>query len=626
MAADSRMVGRRSAAPLIVLLAGALSTCTTPVPTGLGSGRSALPPGSPAKLGFLVQPSVAGAGQALSPAVEVAVQDTQGTTVTTAADTITLAIGANPSNATLSGTTTMATVNGVATFSTLTLTTAGAGYTLNAYAVGLRGTTSAAFNIGAVTAAQLGFLVQPSVGAAGRALSPGIQVAIQDAHGSTVTTATNSVTIVIDSNPPGGHLSGATSVAAVNGVATFSTLSIDSPGSGYTLMASAAGLTGTTSATLAIFPSSFTSISANGSTGCALTNAGAAYCWGDNTYGELGIGSTRGPEDCVPDIFYACSTRPVAVSGGLTFRSISAGSCGVTTSGAAYCWGRNTYGQLGTGTTTNDSVPVAVGGGLTFATISAEGNYSCGVTTTSAGYCWGYNGDGELGNGTTTNSPEPVAVSGGLTFTAISTGEAHACGVVSSGAVYCWGDNSAGGLGNGTTTSSTTPVVVSGGLGYAAVSVGFGFSCGLTPDGEIYCWGDNTYGQLGNGTTTSSTSPVAVAGALTFATVSTNGTSVCGVTTSSAAYCWGNNSSGQLGNGTGAYGPNVAPAAVSGGLKFAVVSGSCGLILSGAAYCWGNDVLGQLGDGTMNDDINPPVLVFDRARVSAGGRLRAAAP
>jgi alpha-tubulin suppressor-like RCC1 family protein len=101
-----------------------------------------------------------------------------------------------------------------------------------------------------------------------------------------------------------------------------------------------------------------------------------------------------------------------------------------------------------------------VSGGLTFSGVSAGVRSACGVTTAGAAYCWGHNSSGQLGNGTTTNSLAPVAVSGGLTFAAVSAGDDATCGVTTAGAAYCWGDNSFGQLGNGTTTSSATPVAV----------------------------------------------------------------------------------------------------------------------------------------------------------------------
>src|SRR5207245_336067 len=128
----------------------------------------------------------------------------------------------------------------------------------------------------------------------------------------------------------------------------------------------------------------------------------------------------------------------------------------VTTAGAAYCWGDNTDGELGNGTTTASATPVAVSGGLTFAAVSAGFYHTCGVTTPGAAYCWGFNGNGQLGNGTFTISPTPVAVSVGLTFAAVSVEQFDACGVTTAGAAYCWGDNTDSQLGKGGPPINTT--------------------------------------------------------------------------------------------------------------------------------------------------------------------------
>jgi alpha-tubulin suppressor-like RCC1 family protein len=84
----------------------------------------------------------------------------------------------------------------------------------------------------------------------------------------------------------------------------------------------------------------------------------------------------------------------------------------VTTGAAGYCWGNNTFGQLGNGATTNTSVPVPVSGGLSFAAVSAGSGHTCGVTSSGTVYCWGYNADGELGTGTTTDRTVPTKVVG----------------------------------------------------------------------------------------------------------------------------------------------------------------------------------------------------------------------
>src|SRR6185295_7896803 len=137
-----------------------------------------------------------------------------------------LAISANPGNGTLSGTNTVNAVSGVATFSNLSIDKSGTGYTLLATSSSLTAATSATFNIVAAAAAKLGFTVQPSAATAGVALSPSVQVAVQDAFNNTVPSASATITVAIGTNPGGGTLSGTTSVATSGGVATFSNLSI----------------------------------------------------------------------------------------------------------------------------------------------------------------------------------------------------------------------------------------------------------------------------------------------------------------------------------------------------------------------------------------------------------------
>ena len=162
----------------------------------------------------------------------------------------------------------------------------------------------------------------------------------------------------------------------------------------------------------------------------------------------------------------------------ISFAVLSAGhqrACGITTSGAAYCWGDNGAGALGNGSTVGTSAPVAVMGGLSFVDVSVAGgdfgSHTCAITTGAAAYCWGFNGNGELGNGSTISSPTPVPVAGGLSLLTVSASDDHNCAVTTSGAAYCWGSNFHGELGNGTTTASSTPVAVVGDLTFATVSV-----------------------------------------------------------------------------------------------------------------------------------------------------------
>ena len=205
--------------------------------------------GTATRLQFSVQPSSTTAGNTITPAVRVSAVDQLGN-LTSFTGNVTVAIGTNggsPFPGTLSGTLTVAAAAGVATYPTLSIDKAGAGYTLAATAAGLTGATSAAFDITPGPAAQLLFTVQPTTTLVGNAITPAVQVNARDAFGNSATSFTGNVTIAIGVNPAGGTLSGTKTVAAVLGVATFATLSIDVAGSGYTLMAVSTELTAATS-------------------------------------------------------------------------------------------------------------------------------------------------------------------------------------------------------------------------------------------------------------------------------------------------------------------------------------------------------------------------------------------
>jgi alpha-tubulin suppressor-like RCC1 family protein len=324
----------------------------------------------------------------------------------------------------------------------------------------------------------------------------------------------------------------------------------------------------------------FTQLSAGGNNTCALTAQGEAYCWGSNTLGSLGIGTANGPEAC--QFAGPCSRVPVGVFGGHSFAEIDVSHaywgfvCGLTSDGAAYCWGNNSLGQLGIGSRTGpeacgpgqqtpsacSTIPVAVAGARVYTSLTLGTEHACALTDAGAAYCWGDNPYGQLGDETTTDRLVPVAVAGGLTFVSISAGATHTCGVTSDGSAYCWGESSRGSLGHGAFTGpevcqigdsfsracSTSPVRVSGSETWTAVSAGDGHTCALSSTGAAYCWGQNDLGQLGVGTTQNSASPAAVLGGLTFANLTTGGLHSCGVTTTNVAYCWGSNEHFALGN------------------------------------------------------------------------------
>jgi hypothetical protein len=201
----------------------------------------------PTHLVFGVQPNDTIAGSAITPAVTVRVEDASNNVVTgDNSDQVTIAIGANPGDGTLSGALILTVHNGVATFSDLSIDKSGAGYTLSAASSGLTGATSNGFNITPAAADHLFLLQQPTNTVAGEAITPAIEVEIVDRFGN-LTSSTANVSLAIGANPGGGVLSGTTTEVASGGIAAFGDLSINKTGLDYMLAVSSSGLTGVTS-------------------------------------------------------------------------------------------------------------------------------------------------------------------------------------------------------------------------------------------------------------------------------------------------------------------------------------------------------------------------------------------
>jgi alpha-tubulin suppressor-like RCC1 family protein len=370
--------------------------------------------------------------------------------------------------------------------------------------------------------------------------------------------------------------------------------------------------------------SAATSIAAGDVSTCALTSAGAVYCWGQDSLGQLGIGAHPG----------ASQAMPVPVSGSHTFAALSGGGelmCALTPTSQSWCWGGLVFSPP---TAFRDSVPTSIPGSVSLVTISSGPFHSCGLTTGGDAYCWGQNSYGQLGTGDTLARTTPVLVSGGMKWSAISAGFWHTCGVTN-GKAYCWGNPIFGDLGNPVvdtnhTVAQATPLAVVGSLTVTSISAGSGYTCVVTTGGAGYCWGNNIIGQLGDGTDSSRDAPVPVAPAsgLTFSTIAVSRandifSTTCGVTSGGAAYCWGSGTNGQIGNpalpscnvsfGNGHYPCSEVPMAVTGGLTFAALAVGdlhvCGVTTAGAVFCWGGNAFGQLGNGTTQDNPAPTPVV-----------------
>ena len=408
-----------------------------------------------------------------------------------------------------------------------------------------------------------------------------------------------------------------------------------------TIEASSGGVTGTgvvtvlqLPASITVSPDSFTVVPGEamrfkatllGEGGDVLPDSLVAWSSGDTAVAKVdaegrvtavGLGSTTITASFAGNV--SSSRIIVATATPVSRVSVwSAHICAVTTGGAAYCWGRNSHGQLGDGTETGSDSPVAVVGGLTFTSITTGEHHTCGVTSTGAAYCWGSDVFGELGTVQPTEtcgvsvlpcSTTPVLVEGGYTFAMVSAGENHVCGATTDNVAYCWGSNSDGQLGNDSTTQtcngptpcSRVPIRVRGNIEFESTSVfSYGQSCGLSTTSEAYCWGVNQVGV-------NSTAPVRVPGGLRYESINSGLLHNCGVTLEHTAYCWGLGPLGELGNGSqGSEVKSSMPVRVSGGLAFSSISAgafhSCAVTSDGAGYCWGLARFGQLGSDSPSE-------------------------
>ena len=648
-------------------------TATSGTLTAATSTGFNITPAGASALAFIVQPSTVTAGSPISPAVQVEVRDGLGNRAVGANDPVAIAIGNNAGpGGVLSGTKTVNAINGVASFSGLSIDRNGTGYTLAASSGSLTGATSAAFNISAAT--QLAFATQPTNTVAGAAVSPALLVEIRDATGNRVSSARDAVTIAFGANPGSGTLAGTKTVNAIDGIATFTGLSVNRAASGYTLSASSGSLTAATSAVFNIAAGAVSRVgfTVEPHTVTSDQNVDVTVTTQD-AFGNLVAHST--------DIVIAIGNNPsgaalsgtttvsitdgIAVFNDLQFDKTGEGYTLVATS--ATLASSATSNPFGVSPGAADHLAfikqpgVAEPGGamdeVQVAIVDAKGNQRLDAENITIAL--GANpGSGALTGTTTVQSVDGVATFldvavdsagigytlsaslGGLVgtsdafdvaieLTTVTAGDIQSCGLTVRGNAYCWGYPGVGAIGDGDFSGSSrpTPTRVIGGHTFSSISSGYAHVCAIrSTDSTAFCWGWNSNGQLGNGASDVA-EPQAVTGGLQFMRISAGQIHTCGIAVDSLAYCWGQQGLGRLGNNQGASAAISTPTAVDGAMHFASISAgdehTCGIIGDATAFCWGRQANGRLGNNlTVDASVITPTAVQDGhtfLEISAGG-------
>ena len=366
-----------------------------------------------------------------------------------------------------------------------------------------------------------------------------------------------------------------------------------------------------------VVPSPGVQVAAGNSYSCALSN-GFVSCWGNNTSGQLGNGAGISPSVPIIPVSSLTGARAIAAAASHT--------CAVLNAGTVKCWGSNSSGELGNGTTVGSTVPVSVAG-LSGVTALALGNsYSCALQSTGTVKCWGFNSDGELGNGSRKDSSVPVSVVGLSGVTAIGASNSTVCAVVGGGAVKCWGGDFYGFFGISATGSSAVPVTIAGVTKATAVAPGSEHICALLSGGSVTCWGFDDVGQLGNGQMVREKFGPATIVGLSGATAIASGNSFnefsCALISGGTIKCWGDSYRGKLGTGKDTGG--TVPAQVVGinnATHLALgAAHACAGLASGTVSCWGEDTYGELGNAPVSSVDTPRIVpgISDARAVAAG--------
>ncbi len=346
---------------------------------------------------------------------------------------------------------------------------------------------------------------------------------------------------------------------------------------------------------------------------CAVLNTGSVNCWGFNHSGQLGRGSTGGPALTA----YAVE----GISNAVQVVTGESHSCALLQTGTVACWGDNTFGQLGIGFSAPQPRPVSVPNLADVVYIDAGRYNTCATTEQGIGWCWGDNSEGQLGDRTFSSQNFPTRIPLLTNIKKVVSGGSHSCALLQDGTIRCWGKGTVGQMGNGIKTQTiVTPSFVQNINSATDISSTGGNVCALLQNGTIHCWGGGTRGQLGNGSTQNSAVPVQVTGISNAVEVQLGMSHACARLQDQTLRCWGEGHHGQLGNGTTplAQATPVTVTGISNALKLgAGHAHSCSILATNTIQCWGYNWSGQLGIGTTQLQNTPTSWVNSPPNLTA---------
>jgi alpha-tubulin suppressor-like RCC1 family protein len=312
---------------------------------------------------------------------------------------------------------------------------------------------------------------------------------------------------------------------------------------------------------------------------------------------------------------------------------LSAGSrhtCFIKPGGQLYCWGANSYGQVGTGNMDPANAPFAVPSISTAVQVAAGDGHTCVLKVDNTMWCWGQDDNGQCGQGVKgTVRLTPVLVQGlpAKTITQIQAGIYNTYVLMSDGSIYAWGTNIAGNLGVGTTPAfSYTPVLVSQNNLSKAVLIASAYThvCAVNWTGDLYCWGAGSHGEIGNGGISSAFTPAKVLTLGMVVGVDVGYQHSCAILKDGTTWCWGYNKNGLLAIGN-ANDPAPAPAKVTSAPAPSILAvggyHSCVVKPDGTLACWGDNGDGQGGTGTPGATLTTATAaqISGVATASSGG-------